>query len=197
MQWDMKEEHSIYDRQKELLINHLCDIFDDVINPLYHLGMFFDGYCVDVFETEGRDYNATIKNTIRRYQDICIDVNVRQREKEKIDYGVLESKLIDVTSMENVIRRFIHIQDMWEVYRWKQLTDDEKNHYLSEYEAGLQKVLSELHCFGDDPVECYEITEGISPDDDVISGTYFGIIFAAQYFVCGKYIFLLVWGTCE
>ena len=27
MQWDMKEEHSIYDRQKELLINHLCDIF--------------------------------------------------------------------------------------------------------------------------------------------------------------------------
>ncbi|MGN0482801.1 MAG: hypothetical protein ACI4HI_04520 [Lachnospiraceae bacterium] len=201
MIWDLEEEHTIYEPKKQKKINALCDLFDDIICPIYHSFQWhYDSVSTDVFELTSSDYAREIRETLIKYQDIYLDPKYVKKMKKFYAKGELNYKSTGRKTLEKVLRDWFSLDQIREEerrtpYLFSTIIPPEKEDSRTKnYEEGMKHVVQELKKIGPAVVPCYEITDGLH---GIIEKAYWGIVFQAKFFVCGNLLFLFVWGTDE
>lgn len=194
----MTEEHTIYSDEKLHRIDAMCDLFDVFLDvPTKFGSQHYEGYAVDTFEfssmTEDFDYAHFLKDSILAYLNIYREHNYKaykelmdRRSKDEISV-VSKGKM----PMEVLLRDMVPVD--------KYIPKNDAENYFEAYELGLKTVVNELDKNGDTNVECFTVkfNEFMHDYDGIITGTYFGIVFDVNAFICGKYFFIVVHGSSE
>ena len=184
MKWDVSDEHEVCYKDKNILknVNALTDLFDDILSYIYETYDHSE-YFIDVFYTETEDVGTGIYEQLMKYLDMFVGKNYRQKFIDKYKNDSCECELITSGTINDSLNNVFDIQ-----YGKRKFLDDPKVnellHILSD------KISSSV---GTSDAECYKIIK--SPR--IFNEFYPSITFAESCIRCGKYTFLIMYGTSD
>lgn len=184
MIWDVSDEHEVCYKDKNILknVNALTDLFDDILSYIYETYDHSE-YFIDVFYTETEDVGTGIYEQLMKYLDMFVGKNYRQKFIDKYKNDSCECELTTSGTINDSLNNVFDIQ-----YGKRKFLDDPKVnellHILSD------KISSSV---GTSDAECYKIIK--SPR--IFNEFYPSITFAESCIRCGKYTFLIMYGTSD
>lgn len=184
MIWDVSDEHEVCYKDKNILkqVNTLTDFFDDIITYIYKT-FDFSEYFIDVFYTETEDVGTGIYEQLMKYLDMFVGENYKQKFIDKYSNDSCECELVTSGTINDSLNNIFNIQ-----YGKRKFLDDPK---VNELLLVLSNKMSS--CVGTSDAKCYKVTK--SPR--IFGEFYPSITFSESCIRCGKYTFLIMYGTTD
>lgn len=184
MIWDVSDEHEVCYKDKNILknVNTLTDLFDDILSYIYETYDHSE-YFIDVFYTETEDVGTGIYEQIMKYLDMFVGEDYKQKFIDKYSNDSCKCELKSSGNIKDLLENTFDIQ-----CGKRRFLDNEK---VIELLSVLSDEISNF--IGKSEAELYRITK--SPR--IFNEFYPSITFAESCIRCGKYTFLIMYGTTD